>query len=262
MEHVGELNIPNVLAAGALLDAIPQAVAISANSPLTAQAVFFALLLDSDVSIRNRQYNQIQMAGSPFLVNETQRIHPQVCSLPEEEKIPLAQRVSAALREMTIPQYKKFLKIVDLLIAADNKMNLFEYTIKAVLLRDLDIHFGLAKQLRVRYTALSSVNRPVAVVLSYLAYSGHDNQQEILGAFSAAMGELRLSNSILSPSEMSVQQFDQALRVLAETSPTLKKQIFASFMTCVWYDGKITPTEAGLIRAIAAMLAIPMPVLA
>jgi len=42
----------------------------------------------------------------------------------------------------------------------------------------------------------------------------------------------------------------------------LKKQIFAAFMTCVEHDGKITPKEAGLIRAIAAMLAIPMPVLA
>jgi hypothetical protein len=32
-------------------------------------------------------------------------------------------------------------------------------------------------------------------------------------------------------------------------------------MTCVWHDGSITPKEASLLRAIAAMLAIPMPVL-
>ena len=266
MEHIGELNIPNVLAAGALLQAIPKTVADSSNNPLTAQAVFFALLLCSDESIRRKQILHIQavynqLGKSPFLQNETQRLYPQICTLPEEEKIPLAQRVSASLREMTVQQYKRFVKAVDLLIAADQKMSLFEYTIKAMLLRDLDIHFGLAKQLRVRYTALSAVHRSVVVVASYLAYSGHDNEQETLGAFAASMKELELTNPILSPLEISVQQFDNALRVLAETCPTLKKKIFESFMTCIWYDGKITPTEAGLIRAIAAMLAIPMPVL-
>ena len=261
MEHIGELNIANVLAAGALLQAIPKNVTESASNPLSAQAVFFALLLDSDESIRNRQLNQIQFSGSSFLMNESQRLYPQICSLPEEEKIPLVQYVSASLREMTGQQYRKFTKVFDLLIAADNKMNLFEYTLKAMLLRDLDIHFGLAQQLRVRHTSLSSVCPPIVAVLSHLAYSGHDSHQEVLGAFSAAMEELGLSNPILLPNEISVQRFDQSLRTLAETSPAIKKQIFAAFMTCVWYDKKITPQEAGLIRAIAAMLAIPIPVL-
>ena len=261
METIGGLNVANVLAAGALLQAIPKGVAESSNSPLTAQAVLFAMLLNPDETIRSRQLNQIQLAGSSFLRNETQRLSQQIRTLPDEEKIPLAQRVSATLREMTSQQYKKFSKTVDTLIAANQKMNLFEYTIKAMLLRDLDIHFGLAKQLRVRFTDLRSVHRPIVAVLSNLAYSGHDSQQEVLGAFSAAMKELGLSNPILLPSEISVLQFDQSLRTLAETCPTLKKKIFTAFMTCVEHDGKITPKEAGLIRAIAAMLAIPIPVL-
>ncbi|MCL2709791.1 MAG: M48 family metallopeptidase [Planctomycetaceae bacterium] len=259
--HIGELNIANILAAGTLLQTIPKAVTESASNPLSAQAVFFAMLLDADISIRSRQFSQIQATGSPFLLSEAQRLYPHIRSLSEEEKIPLAQHVSASLREMTSQQYRIFSKRIDSLIEANKKMDLFQYTIKAMLLRDLDIYFGLAKQLRVRHTELASVRLPVVVVLSYLAYSGHDNQQETLGAFSAAMKELDLLNPILLPTEMSVQRFDQSLRTLAETCPTVKKKIFAAFMTCVWYDGKITPKEAGLIRAIAAMLAIPIPVL-
>jgi hypothetical protein len=162
---------------------------------------------------------------------------------------------------MTTQQYKQFSAVLDLLIAANNKMDLFEYTIKAMLHRDLDIYFGLAKQLRVKHTALEQVRSPVRSVLSFLAYSGHDNREETEGAFAAAMKELGLPDAILSPAETTSMQFEQSLRVLAETCPTLKKKIFAAFMTCVWFDGKITPREAGLIRAIAAMLAIPMPVL-
>jgi hypothetical protein len=262
MERIGGLNLENVLAAGALLNDMPKAVSASANSPLTAQAVFFALLLDSEETIRREQLRQIQENCLAFLVNETLRLYPLIRTMPEEEKIPLAQKVSASLREMTAAQYKRFSTVVDLLIAADQKMSLFEYTIKAVLFRDLDIYFGLAKQLCVRHTALSSVSQSVVVVLSYLAYHGHESQGEAQSAFSAAMQELKLPGAMLAANEATIQKFDQALRTLAETSPTLKKQIFASFMTCVWHDGKITPKEAGLIRAIAAMLAIPMPVLA
>ena len=261
MERIGELNIANVVAAGALLNDIPRTVADSAKNPLSAQAVFFAMLLDSDETVRNRQIRQLQETCSDYLVKETLRLYPQIFPLSDEEKIPLAQRVSSTLREMTAEQYKRFMKVLDLLIGTNQKMNLFEYTIKAVLHRDLDIYFGRARHLSVRYNTLASVRLSVLAVLSYLAYSGHTDNDEALRAFSAAMQELNLSDSILPASETTVQRFDQSLRMLAETCPTLKKQIFAAFMTCVEHDGQITSKEAGLIRAIAAMLAIPIPVL-
>jgi len=261
LDRIGGLNLENVLTAGALLGDIPKAVATSANSPLTAQAVFFALLLDPDEAIRQQQLVQLKMHGSDFIAKETQRLYPQMSNMPEEEKFALTQQVSASLREMTSEQYKRFHATVDMLIAVNNKMNLFEYAIKAMLLRDLDIYFGRARQLSARYTALASVRLPVVAVMSYLAQAGHTNPNEVQGAFSAAMQELNLSEPLLPASQTTVQRFDESLRMLAETCPTLKKQIFAAFMTCVWHDGKITPNEAALIRAIAAMLAIPMPVL-
>jgi len=261
MDRIGELNIANVIVAGALLNDIPKKVADSANNPLTAQAVLFAMLLDSDESIRRKQFGQLHGTCSVYLVNAVKQLYPTMSTLPEDQKIPLAQRVSATLREMTKEQYKRFAATVDTLINANQKMNLFEYTIKAVLFRDLDIHFGLAKQLRARYKTLESVRLPVVAVLSYLAYSGHTSNEEVQGAFSAAMKELNLSDALLPTSEATVQRFDQSLRMLAETCPSLKKQIFAAFMTCIEHDGQITPKEASLIRAIAAMLAIPIPVL-
>jgi len=147
------------------------------------------------------------------------------------------------------------------LIGANQKIDYFQYTIKAMLLRDLDIHFGMAKQLSVRYKTLASVQHLVTVVLSYLAYSSYESNEEALGVFMAAQQELELPVTILPPGEITIHGFDQSLRMLAETCPALKKQVFAAFMTCIWYNGKITPKEAGLIRAIAAMLVVPMPVL-
>jgi len=262
MERIGELNIANVLTARALLEAIPQNVSISADNPLTAQAVVFALLLDPDEKFREKQFNQIVFAGSDFLRKESQRLYPQVRLLSEQEKISLVQRVSATLREMTAPQYRAFTRVLELLISANPGTNLFEYTIQAMLHRDLDIHFRVTKQLRVRHTTLASVRLPVVSVLSYLARSGHTSQPSSRSAFSAAMRELGLSEAMLLPVENTPVQFDKSLRKLAEASPALKKRFFAACMTCVWHDGEMTPKEAGLIRAIAAMLGIPIPMLA
>jgi hypothetical protein len=160
---------------------------------------------------------------------------------------------------MTAAQYQKFSQVVDLLIAADQKMDLFEYTVKALLLRDLDIYFGAAKHLTVRYSRLSAVQEQTALVLSYLAYSGHQTLSEVQNAYNAAAQQLGLRIPLLPADETTPVRFDKSLRILAETSPELKQKIFNSFICCVKADGKIVPKEAELMRAIAAMLAIPMP---
>jgi hypothetical protein len=160
---------------------------------------------------------------------------------------------------LSATQYRQFSAVIDRLVAADNKMSLFEYTLKAVLLRDLDIYFGLAKPLTVQYTTASSVRQPIGAVLSYLAYAGHDNAADGTAAYTAAMETLGFSDPMLPNSDYTVQLFDQSLRTLALTAPNLKKQLFSAIMTCVEHDGKITVEEGELVRAIAAMLAVPMP---
>jgi uncharacterized tellurite resistance protein B-like protein len=254
---IGVLNTENVAAAAAMLNQLPQTAAENARNPLSAQAVFFALLLGDEDTVRQRQLSTIPQ---PYLLKETIQMELQIKPLPEGEKIALAQRVASAMKSMTAAQYKQFSAVIDTLIAADQKMSLFEYTLKAVLLRDLDIYFGLARQLSVRYTALSRVQPHVVQVLSYLAYSGHPTVAESQLAFAAAMLELGLADSILPVAETTIVRFDQSLRILAETSPALKKQILTALMTCVRYDGQITAKEAALIRASAAMLAVPIPI--
>ena len=259
--NIGGLDIANAVPAAMLLNAVPKSIVQSASNPLTAQSVFFAMLLDTDETIRSRQLNRIS-TSSEFLYNETLRLYPLIQTLPEHEKILLAQHVSASLREMSKTQYQKFSQMLDWLIERDQTMDLFEYTIKAMLHRDMDIHFGLAKQLRERYKTLGAVRTPTITVLSYLSYSGHTNQKDAEKAFEAALRELGMSGKMLFVSELTTRQFDQSLRMIAETCPAVKKRIFSALMTCVWHDGQITPKEAGLIRAIAAMLVIPIPMLA
>jgi Zn-dependent protease with chaperone function len=257
--NIGNITLEKILVAGALLQSIPDNIADAARDPLTAKAAFYAILLDTDETIRQQQSATLSVSETPFVVQETQRIFLNLQGLADNTKIPLAQRITSSLRQLTLAQYKQFSDIVDKLIAADQKMSLLEYTLKAILLRDLDVHFGIAKPIRVRYSAIDSVRQQIITVLSFLAYSGHTDISVVKKSFETAIQELGLTDPIQLETDNTVQRFDQSLRVLAETSPMLKKQIFTALMTCIRYDGQITVKEGELIRAIAAMLVIPMP---
>lgn len=256
---IGNLDLGQILVAGALLDSIPDGVADAARNPLTAKATFYAMLLDSDEAIRRGQIQAVAVSETDYVVRQTQQIYATLAQAAPEAKIPLAQRVSASLQQLTLAQYKQFSGVVDRLIAADNKMDLFEYTLKAILFRNLDVYFGLTPPPTVKYHALGAVRGATVAVLSYLAHVGHDNDADVRAAYTAAQNELGLADPILSDSACTVKLFDESLRKLAETSPPLKQRIYNALMTCIRHDGQITVQEGELMRAVAAMLGIPMP---
>lgn len=260
ISHLGEINEKQTQVANELLDKIPDAVAETAREPLGAKAAFYAILLDDDETIRHAQVTAIASVETEYVLRLMAGIFGQLQGASVQSRIPLAQRIATTLRQLTPDQYKQFSTTVDNLIAADRKMTLLEYTIKAIMLRNLDIYFGLAKEIGVKYKSFNSVRQSIVGVLSFLAYSGQETQQEVQAAYNVAMKELNLPDPIMPDSQCTVQLFDQALRILSELEPDLKQRFFSALMTCIQHDGQITVKEGELIRAIAAMLVIPMPI--
>lgn len=259
IERIGQLDMDNVVAATAVLDSIPAVVSDDARNTLTAKATFYAMLLDVDPTIRQKQLNSIALLETDFVVQHTGQIFTQLHNVKNEARIPLVHRILSSLRQLTVEQYKLFSAAVNMLIDADQMIDCFEYMLKAMLLRDLDVFFGLAPKLSVKYSSIASVTDSVVAVASYFAYMGHGSVTEAQAAYEASVGSLGIQAPIQSMSDCSISQFDNALRALAETAPSLKKRVFEAMMTCIHHDGQITVRESELIRAIAAMLAIPMP---
>jgi hypothetical protein len=57
----------------------------------------------------------------------------------------------------------------------------------------------------------------------------------------------------------SLQSLDEALRVLNEASPKIKKAVLHAAVGCAASDNRVTIEEAELIRAIADALDCPIP---
>jgi len=68
---------------------------------------------------------------------------------------------------------------------------------------------------------------------------------------------------VLVPAEeLTSSALDQALRTLARLRQRAKGLLVKACVACVEADGRIDPVEAELVRAVAAALKVPMPLLA
>jgi len=251
-----------LLFAAAMLDQMPDSLRSAARGPDGARALIYALLLDRDPQMRRQQLDALKAQADPSCYQQTERLAPLVDALQEQARMPLIQTTFPALKALSPQQYDRFRQNVVALIQADGKVDLFEYTVHAMVLRFLDVHFGLAKPPAVRHRKMGPLVSPVVGVLSTMAYAGSDDEAEIGLAFDKGMAEIGQAASLLPESDCSVRKLDEALRVLVGASPLMKKQILAACVACIAADGIVTPREGELVAAVSSMLGVPLPPIA
>jgi hypothetical protein len=221
--------------------------------------VIYALLLSDEEATQARQWQILQGQVEPPLIQETQRLAGQIEGLAPEGRLPLADLAMPALKRSSPQQYAAFRQAVEALVAADGKVELFEYCLQLLVFTYLDVHYGLKKPPAIRYRTLDAVARPAVVVLSSLAYAGQTRPEEVQRAFQAGIRGFLGQAALLPPGECTFQGFDAALAELAQAVPMVKRDLIAAMTRCIAADGQATLKESELLRAVAAALACPMP---
>jgi Zn-dependent protease with chaperone function len=261
VEQVGHVRQTHVDYARAMHVAIPQMLQEAAQSPFSARALIYCLLLDPRPEVRQRQLAGLSSQTDPRLFELTQRLAGPVSQLPDAARLPLVDLTLPALRQMSPAQHQAFRAQVNALIHADNHVSLFEYALHCVLTRYLDAAFNGQKP-AVRYTTSVQVAPQVAVVLSLVAWEGQADAAQAEAAFALGM---RTYDSRIPPSgivprdQCRLPAFDAALRTLALAAPVIKRQVIAACAACIQADHQVTVREGELLRAVCAALDCPMP---
>ena len=259
--HVGRLQPHHVAYAAALQTQLPDVLRIAVQSPFSARALIYCLLLDSESAVRDAQLAQLRAGAEPRDYAETLRLADPVRELPEAARLPLVDRALPALRQMSPPQHQVFRAQVEALIHADQNVSLFEYALHCVLSRYLDADFNRQRP-QVRYRVAQQVAPQVATVLSLLAWEGQDDASAAQAAFTAGMQAYSgggSSVSLLPRDQCSLRDFHAALQALAQAAPDIKRRVLASCSACILADGQVTVREGEVLRAISATLGCPMP---
>jgi Zn-dependent protease with chaperone function len=260
IEQVGEPTAAHIAYASALVRDLPPPVAAAVHEPYGARAVIYALLIDRDADSRKRQLEQLQHFGEDGIDLATLRLLPEIEALDRRVRLPLIDMALPALRALSRPQYRAFVHNVQALVAADQQMDLFEWTLQRLLLAHLRPHFERVKPPRIRYASLERLALECSVVLSTLAYVGQRSEATIRAAFRAGAAQIAdAAPELLPPDRCGLRALDAAFERLAQVQMSSLQPLLAACAACITTDRTVTPEEGELMRAIADALGCPMP---
>src|SRR5262249_48029690 len=164
------------------------------------------------------------------------RLAPPVRALPDPHRLPLLDLAMPALRQMSPRQHRAFRAQVEVLMLADQRLSLFEYTLRCVLHRHLDAQFLPQRQTRPVHSSPQKLARPVATVLALLAWEGQPEPDQAARAFDTGMrGYIGGDHTHRLPprDECSLAEFDAAMQTLTQSVPAIKRRIVVACAACI-----------------------------
>ncbi len=240
---------------------LPPALASAAREPMSAVALIYALLLSKDEALRNQQLAQLGTQAAPGMAQETTRLFADVMNLDSRARLPLAALAMTALRRLSGPQYDEFTKNINAIIASDQQLELFEFALQKIVLRQLEPNFKPPKRPIIQYYVLKPLIPDCAVLLSALAYAGQTETAAVENAFRQGALAMNLPGAATGrrPPIARFDKIDAALDELNQGAPQIKKLLLFACAETVAADGVIKEEEAELLRAIADTLDCPIP---
>jgi Zn-dependent protease with chaperone function len=260
IEQVGEPTAAHLEYAAQLLASLPSAVVTACHEPYGARAVLYALLINRDADARRRQLEQLENFGEAGIADETRRLLRDTERLDSHVRLPLVDIALPALRNLSQPQYAAFETNVQVLIEADKRIDLFEWTLQRILFTHLRPHFDrTASQVR-RNLRLSKLTAECEVVLSVLARFGAAGDAAAQKSFDQGAGALPdLSLELLPKDRSGLTALDDALSRLARVESRVALQLLSACAAAVASDGFVSVAQGEMMRAIADTLGAPMP---
>ena len=255
-------NSSSLTGVSSALHSIPKQLRSQAHDPFGANAILFALLLDTDKTVQEKQLAYIKQGGIAGLSLQTLQLQPAIATLDPSLRLVLIELALPALKCMSAEQYKVFCKTLLLLIRADNKFELFEWCLYQLVRHYLDPEFGKVKFSRPKHKKITAVAHEFQCVLSLLCHFGDNSEEDMEKAFNRGANTAGLYNlSILPLQQCKLNDFVSAVNTLANCYPLLKPRLLKGLAECAKQDGKISTVEQEMITAIAAVMDSPMPLL-
>ena len=241
-----------VAEAESFLNSLPLEIRQAAEDSYTARALIYAILLDTKkTNHRKAQLHVLKEKADSDVYDMVLRYFPQVISLPRSFCLSLALRDIPALRLLSAKQYEVFLQNLELLIAADSNVDLYEWSVQAVVIHCLDEHFGKKQRL-----PNASFGADAAYSLSILARAEPDDDKAD-NVFEKAQKYLP-TQVVFDPSPFAPQKLFDTMKRLANSKPKKKEKFMRAVVAIVEHDGVINDDEGALMRAYAALLDCPI----
>ncbi len=261
-DAVGSLDGKGLTAARALIDTTDQKLKDAAHDPYSARGLIYAILLDDDESLRDRQFAHIQSKAERGVPAHAAMLHTALQTMDPPHRLTLVNMAMPALKSLSHPQYERFIANVVELIKMDRTISLPEWVLHRLLVKELRPHFEGHRRSRPRYGRIEQVAEPAGVLLSTLARFGHDDPAERQAAFAAGAAALelrRISIELDNSDDPNFSRLNDAVRTLAQLKPLAKPKLIKACAATATADNHVSGLEGALMQGFAAALDCPLP---
>jgi Zn-dependent protease with chaperone function len=260
---IGNPGDEHVRHAAELRRLIPAGVHRAAQSRSGALLLTVALLLEEDADLRRQQLTRLSSAFGPEHLAMIGQLHGQVQQLGVRFRLPLMELAFPTLKQRPREQIESFAGLVVELIEADGKVDSFEYLLSRSLLSQLRDADRPQRAGRGRATKLVKCIDELHTLFSVVARLGHrEGDEAARDAYQIGMLAL-LPNNVdwpdYDPPRQWVKQMDTALEKLDRLPAMAKEELVKALTTSISHDGRVTVSEAELLRAVCAILHCPLP---
>jgi len=253
---IGQPTDAHLTQAAKLYSAIPEPLRRMAGDPFSARAVLSAMLISRFEETQKTQLEAVRARGGPGLEREIRKAAGFFGKLTPELRLPLVELSSPSLKRLSADQAEAFRGLVDELIAADRKTDLFEWCVRRLILRSLG---GERKRGAVHYYNARGLEEEAEKVLGWLAEAGHSSLEQANQAYALGAELFGMEAGLMAKTDWPIEEIDEAVDKLALAAPKIKKKMVHACAAVVSYDKTVTPQEAELFRAIVETLGVPAP---
>jgi Zn-dependent protease with chaperone function len=241
-----------------LMERLPEKIWKALRSPKGAHALVLAMVVTRG-GVDKKALTILLPSASPELTAETLTLVPLLKATEHGDWLPLLELAIPALEELPAEQLAAVPDEVGLLINADKRVTLFEFSLATVLRHTIGErtpgprhkHSGGSRQ----------IHQDLGQLLSLMVHAGHTGSREINEAFSLASKVLDGKGDIilLPRSGLSLKQIEASMERLSCLNFRFKGKIIEAATTAIMADGEVKLSELDLLRAIGASLDCPIP---
>lgn len=261
-ETVGQPENEHVEYARHLRQSIPASLYDAAHSVELAYLLTIALILDRSGKVVDRQLALAREQLGTERAKLLRRFYDELASTGAEYRLPLLEIAFPALKLRPAEALSYLVSLATRMIEVDGEIDLYEYCFYRILMSNLGQAVDPTGGRRAVRSRRSELQSSVIDLLRVLADYGHDNEDQRVAAFGTgikSLGTWAQEYEYASDRKRTVSLLSRSLDVLLGLNSKGKQSLLLAISATAGHDGKLTITEAELIRAVCATLDYPLP---
>jgi len=260
VNDVGTPSWAHVEYAAGLREQMDPVLLQAAHSLRSAIDLVMALLLDSNLDIRQRQLATITQLMGAAHSRGASDLYQRTEQMNLLHRLPLVELAFPALRRRPRGAIRIYLQTIEQLIRTDGEIDLFEFALSKLttvyLIEAMQPHHSFSSG----QLSLREVKTDIILLFSVMSKVGQDGVQSTQQAFNAGMHHVFGTESIQihSPTDW-VMPLSASLNRLDRLRPLFKQTLIEGLVETLRFDQRIALSEVELLRAVCACLHCPMP---